>query len=157
MTRNEHAVINTLCNPVSTDVQCMHYRDTAALRKYSALVCYRPDHNGPSVRFGYYPPDTRRFTWKSISSNSPHRTYSMSPRAPRFWIQFAAWRKSCHSRYRFLSILRPDDENILSFSNGFHNSKIVTRRFLIIHPDDENLFDWNKTEERLYELYVVPT
>lgn len=27
------------------------------------------------------------------------------------------------------------------FSNGFHNSKIVTRRFLIIHPDDENLFD----------------
>lgn len=46
MTRNEHAVINTLRNPVSTDVQCMHYRDTAALRKYSALVCYRADHNG---------------------------------------------------------------------------------------------------------------
>lgn len=64
MTRNEHAVINTLRNPVSTDVQCMHYRDTAALRKYSALACYRPDHNGQSVRFGYYPPDTRRFTVK---------------------------------------------------------------------------------------------
>lgn len=148
MTRNEHAVINTLCNPVSTDVQCMHYRDTAALRKYSALVCYRPDHNGPSVRFGYYPPDTRRFTWKSISSNSPHRTYDVSSSTTLL--------DTIRSVTKILSFEIPFPLHT-PFSNGFHNSKIVTRRFLIIHPDDENLSDWNKTEERLYELYVVPT
>lgn len=86
MTRNEHAVINTLRNPVSTDVQCMHYRDTAALRKYSALVCYRPDHNGQSVRFGYYPPDTRRFTVKirrSISAVYVILSIDVSPRLLR--------------------------------------------------------------------------
>ena len=65
MTRNGHAVINTLCNPVSTDVQCMHYCDTAALHKYSALVCSRSDHNGQSVQFDYYPANARRSPWKS--------------------------------------------------------------------------------------------
>lgn len=67
MARNDRAVINTLCNPVSTDVQCMHYCDTAALHKYSALVCSRPDHNGQSVQFDYYPANTHRLPGKSAN------------------------------------------------------------------------------------------
>lgn len=58
MTHNDRLVINTLCNPVSTDAQCMHYGDTAALHKYSALVRPRPDHNGRSIQFCHYPWNT---------------------------------------------------------------------------------------------------
>lgn len=45
----------------------MHYCDTAALHKYSALVCSRPDHNGQSVQFDYYPANTHRLPGKSAN------------------------------------------------------------------------------------------
>ena len=148
MTRNEHAVINTLRNPVSTDVQCMHYRDTAALRKYSALVCYRADHNGAkcTIRLlsARYPTVYRGENLYQFNSPTSNVASSRHASANGYVVQFAAWRKSFRSRYHSTPVSSPYFiRNILS-SNGFHNSRRVEDtviRFFVMRINNENLLD----------------